>query len=139
MQAKVAPAARGCDEGGSEFITEAQRRHDVAISGAGMSITASGRVERRHMAGASGQQLKLVHIVMAELIVNELIGHIDEWIFGERAGEVMGESPTGREVRLRGVNIFRIADGKIVERWGRLDDIGLLQQLGLSPQPAEAN
>jgi hypothetical protein len=26
-----------------------------------------------------------------------------------------------------------IADGKIVERWGRLDDLGLLQQLGLSP------
>jgi len=48
----------------------------------------------------------------------------------------MGESPTGREVQLRGVNIFRIADGKIVERWGRLDDLGLLQQLGLSPQPA---
>ena len=35
-----------------------------------------------------------------------------------------------------GVHIFRIADGKIVERWGRLDDLGLLQQLGLSPQPA---
>lgn len=87
MQAKVAPAAGGCDERGSEFIAEAQRRHDVAISGAGMAITASGCVERRHMAGASGQRLKLVHIVMAELIVNELIGHIDEWIFGERAGE----------------------------------------------------
>jgi len=35
---------------------------------------------------------------------------------------------------LRGVNIFRIADGKIIERWGLLDQLGLLQQLGLTPQ-----
>jgi predicted ester cyclase len=41
-------------------------------------------------------------------------------------------------VVLRGVNIFRIADGKIMERWGRLDDLGLLQQLGLAPQSAAA-
>src|SRR6266487_706322 len=33
---------------------------------------------------------------------------------------------------LRGVNIFRIADGKIIERWGLLDQLGLLQQLGLT-------
>jgi predicted ester cyclase len=54
---------------------------------------------------------------------------------GTHRGAVMGETPTGREVVLRGVNIFRIADGKIAERWGRLDQLGLLQQLGLAPQP----
>jgi predicted ester cyclase len=72
-------------------------------------------------------------IAEADLVAEHFVAH------GTHRGSVMGESPTGREVRLRGVNIFRIADGKIVERWGRLDDIGLLQQLGLSPQPAEAN
>ena len=53
---------------------------------------------------------------------------------GTHRASVMGETATGREVVLRGVNIFRIADGKIVERWGRLDQLGLLQQLGLAPQ-----
>ena len=58
---------------------------------------------------------------------------------GTHRASVMGETPTGREVVLRGVNIFRIADGKIVERWGRLDQLGLLQQLGLAPrQPVGA-
>ena len=57
---------------------------------------------------------------------------------GTHRGAVMGETPTGREIVLRGVNIFRIADGKIVERWGRLDQLGLLQQLGLAPQPPTA-
>jgi predicted ester cyclase len=64
------------------------------------------------------------------LVAEHFIAH------GTHRGFVMGESPSGREAVLRGVNIFRIADGKIVERWGRLDDLGLLQQLGLSPQPA---
>src|SRR6187200_3678449 len=115
MQAKVAPAAGGCDERGSEFITEAQRRHDVAISGAGMAITTTGRVERRHMAGASGQRLKLVHVVMAELVVNELIGHIDEWIFGECAGEQQRsrvcrgeEDGVDRKQRMDGPQYFRL-------------------------------
>jgi predicted ester cyclase len=58
---------------------------------------------------------------------------------GTHSGSVMGEQPTEREVVLRGINIFRIADDKIVERWGRLDELGLLQQLGVSAaQPAAA-
>jgi hypothetical protein len=32
---------------------------------------------------------------------------------------------------MQGINIFRIRDGKITERWGRLDDAGFLRQLGL--------
>ena len=50
---------------------------------------------------------------------------------GTHRAAVMGETPTGREVALRGINIFRIADGRIVERWGRLDQLSLLEQLGL--------
>ncbi len=37
------------------------------------------------------------------------------------------------DVVIRGVNTFRITDSKIVERWGRLDDPGLLQRLGAFP------
>jgi len=52
---------------------------------------------------------------------------------GTHQGEVLGVDPTGREVVLAGINIFRVQDGKLVERWGRTDDLGLLQQLGLVP------
>jgi steroid delta-isomerase-like uncharacterized protein len=54
---------------------------------------------------------------------------------GTQQGEFMGVAPTGKTISLPGINIFRIADGRIVERWGRLDDLGLLQQLGLAPRP----
>lgn len=53
---------------------------------------------------------------------------------GTHRGELMGAPPTGQEIVLRGVNIFRLAGGQIVERWGRLDELGLLRQLGLLHQ-----
>jgi hypothetical protein len=31
---------------------------------------------------------------------------------------------------------FRVQDGKVVERWGRTDDLGFLQQLGIVPAPS---
>jgi steroid delta-isomerase-like uncharacterized protein len=50
---------------------------------------------------------------------------------GTQRGELAGVAPTGREVSMPGINIFRIAaDGRIAERWGRLDELGLLRQLG---------
>lgn len=52
---------------------------------------------------------------------------------GTQQGEVMGVPPTGRAMSLPGINIFRLRDGRIVERWGRLDDLGMLRQLGLVP------
>lgn len=44
----------------------------------------------------------------------------------------MGVAATGEVLELRGINIFRIRDGRIVERWGRLDELGMLRQLGLA-------
>jgi steroid delta-isomerase-like uncharacterized protein len=54
---------------------------------------------------------------------------------GTQRGEIMGVPPAGRTVTLRGIQIFRIRDGRIVERWGRLDDLGVLGQLGLVNAP----
>ena len=54
---------------------------------------------------------------------------------GTLRGPLMGVEPDGRALALRGVNIFRLREGLIVERWGRLDDLGLMRQLGLIPQP----
>jgi predicted ester cyclase len=50
--------------------------------------------------------------------------------YGTRTGELLGTPADGSTLTLRGMHIFRIAGDKIVERWGRLDDLGLQQQLG---------
>jgi steroid delta-isomerase-like uncharacterized protein len=50
---------------------------------------------------------------------------------GTQRGELMGVAPTGKELVLPGINIWRLRDGRIVERWGRLDELGFLRQLGV--------
>ena len=52
---------------------------------------------------------------------------------GRQTGPLMGREPTGRQFAVRHIYIWRIADDKIVEHWGSLDDLGLLGQLGLLP------
>lgn len=54
---------------------------------------------------------------------------------GTHRGELMGVAPTGKTLVLAGINVFRVDGDKIVERWGRLDELGLLRQLGLVPAP----
>jgi steroid delta-isomerase-like uncharacterized protein len=41
----------------------------------------------------------------------------------------MGHPPTGRRASATGINIYRIADGMLVEHWDEWDLAGLLQQL----------
>jgi predicted ester cyclase len=49
------------------------------------------------------------------------------------AAPLMGVPASGETITLIGVNIFRIEGDRIVERWGYLDELGLLRQLGLVP------
>lgn len=53
---------------------------------------------------------------------------------GTHRGEVMGVAPTGKTVSLPGINIFRLRYGLVMERWGRLDELGFLRQLGVVPE-----
>ncbi|MGH3513115.1 MAG: ester cyclase [Pseudonocardiaceae bacterium] len=52
---------------------------------------------------------------------------------GTHTGVLMGAPPSGRRIVLDGINIFRLDGDRIVERWGQLDTLGLLRQLGLVP------
>ena len=52
---------------------------------------------------------------------------------GTHTGELMGAQPTGKTITLAGIQIFRLQGDKIVERWSRLDEVGLLRQLGRIP------
>jgi len=54
---------------------------------------------------------------------------------GTHQGDFFGIPPTGRSVTLSGVHIMRIADGQVIEHWGSNDDLGLMRQLGVIPEP----
>jgi predicted ester cyclase len=48
-------------------------------------------------------------------------------------GEFMGIAPTGRQATVTGMAIYRVAEGKCVERWVELGLLNLLRQLGAVP------
>jgi steroid delta-isomerase-like uncharacterized protein len=52
---------------------------------------------------------------------------------GTHEGDLPGVPATGKQATLKGIDILRLADGRIVERWAEYDNLGLLQQLGLAP------
>ncbi|BAZ47607.1 hypothetical protein NIES4103_02090 [Nostoc sp. NIES-4103] len=54
-------------------------------------------------------------------------------IVGTHKGEFLGVPPTDNYVQDQGVDIFRIANGKIAEIWVNENDLGLMQQLGVIP------
>ena len=54
---------------------------------------------------------------------------------GTHQGAFQGIPPTGKQVKVSGIDIVRISGGKIVEHWSNLDQMGMLQQLGVMPAP----
>jgi predicted ester cyclase len=57
---------------------------------------------------------------------------------GTHQGEFMGIAPTGKQVTMSGINILRIADGKIVEMWNQEDVLGMMRQIGAIPEPGQS-
>ena len=57
-------------------------------------------------------------------------------VSGTHQGEFLGIEPTGNRVTIKGIDILRITDGKVVEHWGNFDDLGMLQQLGALEPPS---
>lgn len=52
---------------------------------------------------------------------------------GTHQGDLLGIPATGRQVDYTAIDIFRIADGRIAEHWDQVDNLTMLQQLGLLP------
>ena len=50
---------------------------------------------------------------------------------GTHDGEFNGIAPTHKTINVRGMQISKFKDGKMVERWGSSDELGILKQLGV--------
>jgi predicted ester cyclase len=50
-------------------------------------------------------------------------------------GEFMGIAPTGKQIKLNFIEILGVVAGKITDRWEIVDQMGLMQQLGIIPPP----
>lgn len=56
---------------------------------------------------------------------------------GTHRGEFMGVPATGKRVSIGVIDIIRVSGGKLVEHWGQMDSMGMMQQIGAIPVPVE--
>jgi hypothetical protein len=92
---------------------------------------------------AAYEWLKSVWSSEWRMMVDEMIAENDRvmvrWTFyGRQQGEFSGLPPTDKQVTYSGINIFRIAEGRIAEIWDIYDRLWLWQQLGVFPDVKEA-
>ena len=70
-------------------------------------------------------------VALETLVADEESIAIAYTLTGTQNGSFMGIAPTGRRMKIRGMQISKFKDGKMVERWGSSDELGMLQQLGV--------
>ncbi|MCP4605627.1 MAG: ester cyclase [Proteobacteria bacterium] len=77
------------------------------------------------------------------MTIDEMIAEGDRvmarWTFhGTHEGEFSGLPPTYKQIVYSGINIFRIAEGKIAEIWDISDRLWMWQQLDVLPELKQA-
>jgi steroid delta-isomerase-like uncharacterized protein len=72
--------------------------------------------------------------------VNEIAASGDKvWAYitisGTQKGPLMDMPASGKQVKIKGFDLVRFANGKAVEHWGLTDNMSMMQQLGAMPAP----
>jgi predicted ester cyclase len=66
------------------------------------------------------------------IVEGDLVGIRNTW-HGTQTESFYGIPPSGKEVHVTSVGLDRVKDGQVVEGWGELDMVGMMQQLGAMP------
>ncbi|MBA2312563.1 MAG: ester cyclase [Actinobacteria bacterium] len=75
--------------------------------------------------------------------IEDVIGEGDRLVVrwtnsGTHVGDFLGIPATNKSFSVAGIDIYRVADGKLAEHWHVVDQLSMLQQLGLIPAPEGA-
>lgn len=71
--------------------------------------------------------------------IDDIVGEGDKvaaryTLSGTHQSALRGITPTGKRIRIIGIEIDRFAGGKFVETWSISDTLGMMQQLGVIPK-----
>jgi predicted ester cyclase len=99
------------------------------------AVDHSGPTAVRGVEGFKSRTLA-VHAAFAEIevVVDDLLldGDMLAWrwtLTATHRGPFLGVAPTGKRVRMTGMNLQRVAQGVVVEHWSNADQLGLLRQV----------
>lgn len=117
-----------------EILDELQTQ-DVLYHGT--SMTMDGIEEYKQVYQVFLSAFHDTHIEVEELIAegDKVMSRVS--LSGIHGGELEGMRPTGKPFTVRAFTVFRLVDGRIAEEWEILNELGLMQQLGLELRPIE--
>jgi predicted ester cyclase len=120
-------ASKNTDTPEEVFAQNYVNHQESAAKGGVRSLDLKGWkdvVQQNHRAFSNFQVDILTQIAEGDRVATR-------WQFSAtQTGEYLGHSPTGKQVTWTGVQIDRIADGKIVESWVDWDKYRLFETLG---------
>ena len=111
-----------------EAIDPGYRRHQPNMVMAVESEKDLEQLISLYRAGVPDLDLRIQHLIAeGDWVVTRVICK------GTHTGELAGIPPTGKAVEFTASDIFQMAGGKVIESWHNVDDLGLLQQIGVIP------
>jgi steroid delta-isomerase-like uncharacterized protein len=78
-----------------------------------------------------------IHIRIDDILAEGNLVAVRITLKGTHTGPGFGVEPSGRSVRIQGIVILRVVQGKLVEGWNSYDQLGLLRQIGALPRAGE--
>jgi steroid delta-isomerase-like uncharacterized protein len=114
-----------------EFISTGFVRHDPNMPEV-RGIDGESALMEMYLAAFPDLRFTIEHLVAEnDLVLARLTAR------GTHQGELLGTPPSGRQVTVAAMELYRLEDGKIAEQWVTMDSLGLLQQIGAIPAPSQ--
>ena len=119
---------RGNAEILNEFLAEDFIEHDPAP---GIPPTRDGWKQLFKMFAESTPGYHVINDLIAE--DDKVVAHITA--YGKHVGTIFGIPATNKEFSMKGIVIWRLKNGKIIEHWAQNDMVGMMIQLGVMQPP----
>jgi steroid delta-isomerase-like uncharacterized protein len=122
---------QGDAESTGDLVSEQYVEHDPLP---GQGTGRDGVVDRFSM---------IVSALAPHFTIDDVVAERDKVVVrwtnaGTHVGDFAGIPATGRSFTIAGIDIYRVADGSICEHWHVIDQLSMLGQLGLLPEPSTA-
>lgn len=76
-----------------------------------------------------------MHVIVEDTIADGNEVATRGYFTGTHKGEFMGIKPTGKSFKVSYTDLWKVENDKFKENWVQMDMVGLMQQLGVMPEP----
>jgi steroid delta-isomerase-like uncharacterized protein len=121
------------NQGREETIDELFAVNGIGYGLGDTEAAVHGPAEFKPFVGNLRGALPDIHMTIEDILAEGDKVTVRITVEGTHKGGQLGAAPSGRRVKIAGVVIIRIANGKIVEGWNSWDQLGLLRQIGALP------